>query len=235
MTKRKADDISCGEPRAVLCYGDSNTWGATHDLGKNGDRIPYASRWTTILQQGLGDSFIVVPEGLSGRTTVVDDPYGNPDFAGVGGQGMNGHRFLLPCMHSHKPLALVVIGLGTNDLKAHFSLTPSNIATGVRTLIHTVRRSNAGEDGGAPKVLVVSPALVRDCHPVAETWGFVNCKEKSRKAIAAVSEMCEEEKVAFVDLSVIADTGEDGVHFSSESARTIGDHMLVEVKKVLEL
>lgn len=234
MAKRKADDMSCGEPRTVLCYGDSNTWGATHDLGKSGDRIPYASRWTTVVQRGLGDSFIVVPEGLNGRTTAIDDPYENPDFAGVGGQGMNGKRFLLPCMHSHKPLALVVIGLGTNDLKSRFSLTPWDIASGVRSLVHTARQSNAGEEGVAPKVLVLSPALIRGCHPEPVKWGFVDCQDRSRRAIAAVGQMCEEEKVPFVDLSAIAETGEDGVHFSTESARRIGEHILVEAKKILQ-
>lgn len=39
---------------------------------------------------GLGSSAEVNPEGLNGRTTVIDDPQENPDYAGLGGEGMNG-------------------------------------------------------------------------------------------------------------------------------------------------
>ena len=77
------------EPGLILCFGDSNTYGERGDVE---GRLPYSQRWTTVLQGLVGDEYVVVPEGLNGRTTVQDDPYNDPDFCGVGGMGMNGRR-----------------------------------------------------------------------------------------------------------------------------------------------
>ena len=81
-----------------------------------------------MLQADLGDGVLVVPEGLNGRTTVLDDPNENPFFCGQDGAGMNGRRQLLPCLHSHKPVSVVVIALGCNDMKTsafHRPIAPS--------------------------------------------------------------------------------------------------------------
>jgi lysophospholipase L1-like esterase len=113
--KRARTAAAAAEPAVVVCYGDSNTHGANSE----GDtRLPLASRWTTHLASALGSEVLVVPEGLNGRTTVIDDPQENPDFAGIGGEGMNGRRFLLPCLHSHKPVSVVVLALGCNVRQA---------------------------------------------------------------------------------------------------------------------
>lgn len=47
--------------------------------------------------------------------------------------------------------------LGTNDLKARFSLSASDIAAGAGALVDIVPESEAGPDGGAPMVLLVAP------------------------------------------------------------------------------
>ncbi len=60
----------------------------------------------------LKDSAIVIPEGLNGRTTSFEDEL-RP--------GRNGATYLDPCLHSHGPIDLVVLMLGTNDLKIRFS------------------------------------------------------------------------------------------------------------------
>ena len=96
-------------PEVILCYGDSNTYGQS-DVSD--DRLPYNDRWTTALQKKLGDGYVVIPEGLNGRTTTLDDPLESSDFCGVDGSGMNGRRYLLPCLYSHRPITCVVLALG---------------------------------------------------------------------------------------------------------------------------
>ena len=108
--------------RVVLCYGDSNTYGS---VPGGGDRFPRDVRWPGVLAARLGDGWHVVEEGLGGRTTVFDDPI-LPD--------RNGKTYLLPCLLSHQPIDLVVVFLGTNDLKARFSASPADIAGGVAVL-----------------------------------------------------------------------------------------------------
>ena len=57
--------------KSILCYGDSNTYGLMPD---SPDRYPRDVRWTGILQKKLGEDYYVIEEGLSGRTTLWDDP-----------------------------------------------------------------------------------------------------------------------------------------------------------------
>ena len=59
--------------KTILCYGDSNTWG--YDPTTE-ERYPLEARWTSVLARELGPDYLVIPEGLNGRTTVWPDPVG---------------------------------------------------------------------------------------------------------------------------------------------------------------
>ena len=104
--------------KTIVCFGDSNTYG--RDPVTRG-RLDKKTRWPGVLQNTLGEEYEVIEEGLNGRTTVWDDPV-------RGGPKRNGSLYLLPCLESHTPIDLLVIMLGTNDLKARFSVTPYDIA-----------------------------------------------------------------------------------------------------------
>ena len=94
--------------KKVLCYGDSNTWGY---IPGSGGRFVYSLRWTGVLQISLGPEYQIFEEGLNGRTTGSEDPEES---------GRNGARSLASIMEQYKPLDLIIIMLGTNDLKQHF-------------------------------------------------------------------------------------------------------------------
>lgn len=134
--------------KSILCYGDSNTYGLMPD---SPDRYPRDVRWTGILQKKLGEDYYVIEEGLSGRTTLWDDPIE---------EHKNGKKYLLPCLDSHKPVDLVILMLGTNDLKTRFSLTPFDIGASVENLVKVLLKSDAGIDYQPPKVLAVGLAAV---------------------------------------------------------------------------
>jgi lysophospholipase L1-like esterase len=90
--------------RTILCYGDSNTWGYNPSTG---GRYARDERWPGVLRTELGEGYLVIEEGLNGRTTVWDDPI----------EGYkNGSTYLIPCLETHKPIDLVIILLGTNYL-----------------------------------------------------------------------------------------------------------------------
>ena len=58
----------------ILCYGDSNTWGAQPVLKLGSpNRYPLEVRWTTVMQNQLGNDYHVIAEGLNGRTSAFDD------------------------------------------------------------------------------------------------------------------------------------------------------------------
>ena len=123
--------------RTVVLFGDSNTWGYVPNSG--GERFPFEQRWPTVLQRELGDGWLVIPEGLNGRTATVERP---------DSEGRNGLPYLLPCLHSHAPVDAVVIFLGTNDVNF---VADDRVARCVGRLVDIARRE-AGE------VIVVCPA-----------------------------------------------------------------------------
>ncbi len=139
--------------REILVFGDSNTWGYNPHTKA---RYPEEHRWPCVLQRELGEEYHIIAEGLNGRTTVWDDPL-------EGGAIKNGSRYLPACLQSHMPLDLVIIMLGTNDLKHRFSLTAFDIANGAGVLVELVRASGCGRGEGelgvgkAPPVLLIAP------------------------------------------------------------------------------
>ena len=206
------------EPMTVVCFGDSNTHGQSSDAEV---RMALADRWTTHLQRTVHDNFTIICEGLNGRTTVHDDPIDSV-FAGIGGVNLNGRRYLLPCLHSHKPVHTVVLGLGANDLKARFNLSAADIRRGLRTLLSDIKQSGAGPDGGAPTIVVLSPPKCKDTATNAE-WGFSGCASKSVETIKLYREECAAQGLPFVDLSEVASVGKDGVHFTAAAAIPIAE------------
>lgn len=128
----------------ILCFGDSNTFGSI----PGGGRWPLHERWTSVLQDILGENYRIIEEGCGGRTTVWED-----DLE----LDKNGRTALRIALHSHRPLDLVIIMLGTNDLKSRFSLQPEDIAAGAAELGHLVDRYDYGAAYPIPKVLLVSP------------------------------------------------------------------------------
>src|SRR3990170_7186772 len=123
--------------RAVLCYGDSNTFG-TATVERPDGRYAPDERWPGVLKAALGPDWLVIEEGLGGRTTVSDDP--------VEGVDKNGRTYLYPCLMSHRPLDVVVVMLGTNDLKARFNASAWYIAESVGALVKIVKTAGAGRN-----------------------------------------------------------------------------------------
>ena len=107
----------------IICYGDSNTHGY---CAMNDGRFDENERWTCLLQKSLGEDYLILEEGLSGRTTSFRDPV----F-----EGLSGLDYLYPCLMSHEPVDLLVIMLGTNDTKERFSAGAPAIGLGMIRLV----------------------------------------------------------------------------------------------------
>ena len=102
----------------ILCYGDSNTWG--YISGTDHQRYGNNERWTKILTSLLGDKFEIIEEGLNSRTLTSNDTR-------PGKECKNGYEYLLPCLDTHDPIDLVVLMLGTNELKSAYNKTAKEI------------------------------------------------------------------------------------------------------------
>jgi lysophospholipase L1-like esterase len=157
--------------RSVLCFGDSNTYGQIPGKGPL-DRYGLDIRWPGALRNLLGAGWYVIEEGLSGRTTLNDDP--------IEGAEKNGRTYLRPCIMSHAPLDLVVLMLGTNDLKARFHKPVSEVAMSIGVLVHDIKELSAGPGGKTSEIMIVSPPPM---HQDLKEWRdvFSGATEKSHQ------------------------------------------------------
>lgn len=207
--------------RTILCYGDSNTWGSDPETG---ERFPEDVRWPGVLRQVLGDKYRVIEEGLSGRTTVRDDP--------IEGDHKNGRTYLVACLESHKPVDLVTLMLGTNDLKERFGASASDIAQGAASLADMILRSGCGPGGGAPVVVLISPPAVGALTDMAQM--FEGAREKSRQFPEYYGRFAEQYGCEFFDASgVIVSSDTDGIHLDTGEHRKLGEAVAALVEEIL--
>ncbi|NJD02921.1 MAG: hydrolase [Ruminiclostridium sp.] len=208
--------------KTILCYGDSNTWGYNPTtMGRYGIN----ERWTGQLAVRLGNSYRIIEEGLNCRTTVWEDP--------VDGSYKSGKDYLAPCLDSHRPIDLVILWLGTNDLKRRFSLAPSDISTGVEVLIKIIENSASGIDGNAPEILLLSPTPVGK--PVDFHEMFKDAEEKSIKLHALYSEIAKLHGCKYFNPSeIISVSGIDGVHFDLESHSKLAEKLASIIKNIFK-
>ncbi len=206
--------------KTVLCYGDSTTWGYDPETEM---RFPPDARWTGVLARELGSDYRVIEEGLNGRTTVWDDPI----------EGYkNGKEYLVPCLETHKPLDLVVLMLGTNDLKHRFSLTAFDIASGVSVLVEIIQASAAGPDDTPPDLLLIAPPPIGKLSDFDEM--FEDAEPKSQKLGKYYAQVAETYSCHFLDASqVIVSSDLDGIHFEAGEHRKLGVAVAECLKKIL--
>jgi lysophospholipase L1-like esterase len=194
--------------KTVLCFGDSNTWG--YVPGSDGGRWPREVRWPVRLRAALGEEWDVIAEGLNGRTATMDSPVAD---------GRNGLTYLMPCLHSHMPIDLVVIYLGTNDAGDRYSLPAETVAGAVGRLVRVVRTSEAGPGYSAPEVLVVCPPHFGQLDPEGS---FANAGEKSRRLGRWYAEVCQALDCELIDLNGIASYSDlDGIHLDAEGQAAV--------------
>ena len=120
-------------------------------------RYDHKTRWPRALERilnGEGEAeWRVVEEGLNGRTSSFDDPV---DL------DRNGLRHIVPILKSHKPLDIVIVMLGANDLKRRFNPSPYDVSQGVLNVVKAVLYSETGPENGPPKTLVICPPPLLD-------------------------------------------------------------------------
>ena len=203
----------------ILCFGDSNTWGYVPETK---GRLPRGKRWPNVFARELGKDVFVIEDGQNGRTTVHEDP--------VEGH-RNGKEYLIPCLQSHQPLDLVVLMLGTNDLKARFSVSAFDIGWSIQRLLEVIRDSGAGPSGRAPEVLLVAPAPLGKLTEFSDL--FAGGPEKSRGLGARYREAAELFGCSFLDAGeVVAVSDADGVHLDEAGHEALGEAVAAKVREI---
>lgn len=199
----------------ILCYGDSNTYGYIPGVG---ERYSEDIRWTGRLAQMLGEGYEVIEEGLNSRTTVYDDLFE---------EGKNGLETLIPTLEKHGEVDVVIIFLGSNDLKGYFRATTENIASNAGQLVDVVR-DYYGDHLGSSRIILVSPPEITRAFPgsnLPEKF-WTTTIEKSRELHTFFELVAKEKGCSFIDAASVAKPSDvDGLHFDEAAHALMADAM----------
>ena len=206
-----------GEIKKIICFGDSNTHGYN---SKTMGRFSEDERWTKLLGKYLGEGYDVVEEGLEGRTACFDDPL----F-----EGLCAYHYLYPCLMTHKPVDLLIIMLGTNDVKARFSATPENVAKGMDRLVQKALDTTVAFRN-KPNVLLICPPPIEDGYQETFVFGEMgeNCVEKSRALAPLYKEVANLKGIHFLDAGSIEGVDMypyDHMHLSLDAHKNLAQYL----------
>ncbi|MBL8593821.1 MAG: SGNH/GDSL hydrolase family protein [Devosia sp.] len=212
--------------RTILCFGDSNTYGAVPTLTRGGGhRFAPDRRWPGVMRRQLGSGWEVIEEGHPSRTTVRDDP--------IEGSHKNGLKALPILLESHMPIDLVILMLGTNDLKHRFASTASDIADSIEILVRTIQRSEAGPAGAEPALIVVAPAPMQEVDRFADM--FLGGARKSLQLAGFIRDVAKRTGASFVDAGTLVESSSvDGIHLDSDAHRILGLELARVVHSLME-
>ena len=218
--------------KRVLCFGDSNTWGfmpVPH--GAPTHRYPREKRWPHVMAAAVGPHIEVIEEALNGRTTDTPDPA----LALLDGVGADGSAYLPVALASHLPLDLVIVMLGTNDVKPHLGRNAARIAQGAKKLLDCCRTLDGGIGTVYPNpkmLLIAPPPLGRLSDYFAEMFAGGHAKTVAMTPLyEAVARLVGAE---FLDAGAHIETdGVDGVHLSEEAQRKLGLAAAEKVRGIL--
>ena len=196
----------------IVCLGDSNTHGYCADpadCADGGARFNENERWTCLLQKALGEEYLVLEEGLSGRTTVFSDPLH---------EAMPALDVAYPILMSHEPVDLLVIMLGTNDTKERFCVNPACIARGLERLVDKCKCIPCWGDH-KPNILLIAPPHIGDKMEQSEVMPAMGlgCAAKSRELAKHYAVVAQNQGCAFLDAEGVAEFNEvDYMHLTKK-------------------
>ncbi|MFP1632601.1 SGNH/GDSL hydrolase family protein [Zhengella sp. ZM62] len=212
--------------KTVLAFGDSLTWGSDPATG---GRHPEAMRWPVVLEKALDGRARVIADGLRGRTTAYDEHLADCD--------RNGARILPTVLYTHAPVDLVVLMLGSNDMKPHVAGTAVAALQGMRRLVTIVRNHVPGIEGAEPPgVLIVAPPPLCETADPFYAAMFAGGVEQSAMTASLYADLADEADCGFFDAGSVARTAPaDGVHMDGENTRALGKALAPMVHVMLGL
>ncbi|HPF18402.1 MAG TPA: GDSL-type esterase/lipase family protein [Bacillota bacterium] len=197
---------------SILCFGDSNTYGM---VPLENGRLPYGQRWPGRLAAMLGPEYLIIEEGMIGRTCAIDDDI-KP--------GRNAMEYIYPCLMSHFPLDLIIVMLGTNDVKSRYRLTAGEIQMAMRVLLHKIDDVMRWMSTDAEILLVAPVPLQENMPPDCELDAA--SVQKTKELAELYRELAEERNIHFADAAAWVDprnTQPDACHYDAEGCRQFAE------------
>lgn len=202
----------------ILCFGDSNTHGycaEPADSAEGGERFNEDERWTCLLQKALGEDFLVLENGLNGRTTAFADPFRSY---------ISGLDAIEAELMAHRRVSLLIVMLGTNDVKERYGMSAQCIGFGLEKLCFTASISDVWTEKG-PNILVIAPPHLDEAVELDPTMG-PGCVKKSRELAAVYEEICRKHGWHFLDAEgLVSFNKTDFCHLTARDHRILCDRL----------
>lgn len=212
------------ERKTIVCFGDSNTHGFNIETGW---RFSKEKRFTGRLSSLLGDAYEVQEEGLNGRTSVFED---------VLSEGMTGLAALPIIIPTHAPIDLLVMMLGSNDTKARFVASASDITRGIERLVEKAKATKGWRN--EPRILLIAPLVIPEAYrkgPFGKAMGE-GCFEKSKDLPSLLKFMARRNRIDFLDLNQLEGVEvnqKDFLHLTEESHAVLAEVLADWIRKNL--
>ena len=202
--------------KKILVYGDSNTWG---DNFLNRRRIPDDKQWCNILQEKLGVEYKVYQEGLPGR------------FAGSVDKNeiyKNGIDTFLSTYKTIAPLDMLIIALGSNDLRPEFNRTSKDIINDLlsykKQLEEVFNEDNSRYfNGKLPKIIYLLPVNFKAYDP--NLVSYFESKENDRQAIIRYFNDSGINNIYFNDIELF----DDCIHMNYEGHKRVAEEVYKKI------
>lgn len=211
--------------KRILCFGDSLTWGYDPDTRT---RFDEGIRWTSVLSEKLGPDYVVIEEGQNGRTIASDDPSEGEK---------NGLTYVGPCLESQSPLDLMIIMLGTNNLKPKFGLCSMDIAGQMQIMLQKILSINHFKFEDKMKIILVSPPYVGENIRnswLGESFGYEAAIKTSKELASWYKQLADMYNIGYIDASQYVEVSEtDSIHMDSKNQRKLGKVIYASVKELI--
>lgn len=211
--------------KRVLCYGDSNTWG--YISGADHKRYGETERWTKLLQKKLGGDFEIIEEGLCSRTLCSEDRR-------PGKEGHNGFTYFKPCLETHDKVDIIILMLGTNELKNDFGNSAEDIVGMLDKYVRFIRNFQSYTDNSVPTLVISGLPIVNDSVCTEEDDKYKGTSAKSRELNVLYEKYCNANGLTYVNNDDLT-TGPDGVHLTAESHAVLSERLAEVLKDMFPL
>ncbi|WP_213608410.1 GDSL-type esterase/lipase family protein [Pseudoalteromonas sp.] len=199
----------------ILCFGDSNTFGVSPVDGK---RLSETERWPILLKQQLGIGFEVIEAGQPNRTLVKDPPF-NGDKSGI--------KYLKPYLEAHT-VDVVIIQLGTNDLKARFALSAIDIGKALEELISAIKAFYHCKT--IPKIIIISPPKVHEVGSYKSI--YAGAGKKAEQLSIEFKAVADRHTCEFLDCyPLIQSCKKEGIHLPVSAHGELANRLTPIIKK----
>ena len=208
----------------ILCFGDSNTWG--YDPSTQ-TRFPNNIRWTGVLQNLLGDNFNIIEEGLNGRTTNVNER--EEHALGYYRDFRSSMDLISILIETNSPIDLLVVMLGTNDLKNNFNQSSDDISTNMKLVCEAIINNDYFN---SKPIILVSPTHINESSPNLLD-SFIGTTEKSKSLAKQYKKIADDLDLFFVDASQSVKTNQiDGLHWDAMQHSDFANSIYSKVKSI---